>query len=163
MEVQGTQRHQFEKGYFTLSPVLFFYLSIIKFCFSNSLTTLPEIPTYRFENIEILFLQWAPWKGGKKTDKLFSNSRMPFRENWKKNIREKPKKKKKKIVGLAMVEKWRVSRSARHWASSVLSCYDRNHYKCDRFIYKDSLLYSKYIYSSIPYFEPGCGSRWKKN
>lgn len=104
-----------------------------------------------------------PWKGGKKTDKLFSNSRMPFRENWKKNIREKPKKKKKKIVGLAMVEKWRVSRSARHWASSVLSCYDRNHYKCDRFIYKDSLLYSKYIYSSIPYFEPGCGSRWKKN
>ena len=62
MEVQGTQRHQFVKGCFSLSPVLFFYLPIIKFCFSNSLTTHPEIPTYRFENIEILFLQWAPWK-----------------------------------------------------------------------------------------------------
>lgn len=66
MEVQGTQRHQFVKGCFSLSPVFFFYLPIIKFCFSNSLTTLPEIPTYRFENIEILFLQWAPWKGKKK-------------------------------------------------------------------------------------------------
>lgn len=66
MEVQGTQRHQFVKGCFSLSPVLFFYLPIIKFCFSNSLTTLPEIPTYRFENIEILFLQWAPSKEKKK-------------------------------------------------------------------------------------------------
>lgn len=53
--------------------------------------------------------------------------------------------------------------SPRHWGSSVWSCYDRNHYKFDRFIYKDLLQYLKYIYSSIPHFKLGCGSRWKKN
>lgn len=53
--------------------------------------------------------------------------------------------------------------SPRHSGSSVSSCYDRNHYKFDRFIYKDLLRYLKYIYSSIPHFKLGCGSRWKKN
>ena len=37
---------------------------------------------------------------GGKNDKLFSNSRMPFRENWKKKVLEKSQRKeKKRIVG----------------------------------------------------------------
>lgn len=45
---------------FTPPPlILLFYFKIIKFCFSIPPATLPESPTYRFENIEILFLQRA--------------------------------------------------------------------------------------------------------
>jgi len=49
--------------------------------------------------------------------------------------------------------------SPRNSGSSVWSCYDRNLYEFDRFICEDLLQYLKYIFSSIPHFKLGCGSR----